>query len=151
VTTGCWSVSVSLFNFRVIFSPFPEFYLIVTSFDFARFRLNWMKSVVIYGKRSTVPLYHEFTNLREASDCVNKLQFWLSTVCLQFLLDLHFVFRLLCNGAFSETQFLAFGLNFTSECYGELWLNHLKPNVNYSGRTAPLTSKVAFYIFIQQI
>jgi len=27
----------------------------------------------------------------------------------------------------------------------------LTPNVNYSGRTAPLTSKVAFYIFIQQI
>ena len=25
------------------------------------------------------------------------------------------------------------------------------PNVNYSGRTAPLTSKVAFYLFIQQI
>ena len=25
------------------------------------------------------------------------------------------------------------------------------PNVNYSGRTAPLSSKVAFYIFIQQI
>ena len=32
------------------------------------------------------------------------------------------------------------------------WLiNLLTPNVNYSGRTAPLTSKVAFYIFIQQI
>ena len=30
-------------------------------------------------------------------------------------------------------------------------INLLKPNVNYSGRTAPLTSKVAFYIFIQQI
>jgi len=30
-------------------------------------------------------------------------------------------------------------------------LNPLTPNVNYSGRTAPLTSKVAFYIFIQQI
>jgi len=29
--------------------------------------------------------------------------------------------------------------------------NLLKPNVNYTGRTAPLTSKVAFYIFIQQI
>jgi len=28
-------------------------------------------------------------------------------------------------------------------------LNLLAPNVNYSGRTAPLTSKVAFYIFIQ--
>ena len=29
--------------------------------------------------------------------------------------------------------------------------NPLTPNVNYSGRTAPLTSKAAFYIFIQQI
>jgi len=29
--------------------------------------------------------------------------------------------------------------------------NLLTPNVNYSGRTAPLTSKVTFYIFIQQI
>ena len=27
----------------------------------------------------------------------------------------------------------------------------LSSNVNYSGRTAPLTPKVAFYIFIQQI
>ena len=32
-----------------------------------------------------------------------------------------------------------------------LVFNLLTPNVNYSGRTAPLTSKVAFYIFIQQI
>ena len=30
-------------------------------------------------------------------------------------------------------------------------INLLTPNVNYSGRTAPLFSKVAFYIFIQQI
>jgi len=30
-------------------------------------------------------------------------------------------------------------------------INLLTPNVNYSGRTAPLTSKVLFYIFIQQI
>jgi len=30
-------------------------------------------------------------------------------------------------------------------------INLLTPNVNYSGRTAPLTSKVVFYIFIQQI
>ena len=29
--------------------------------------------------------------------------------------------------------------------------NLLTPNVNYSGHTAPLTSKVAFCIFIQQI
>jgi len=33
----------------------------------------------------------------------------------------------------------------------ERLLNLLTPNVNYSGRTAPLTSKVAFYTFIQQI
>jgi len=32
-----------------------------------------------------------------------------------------------------------------------LIFNLLTSNVNYSGRTAPLTSKVAFYIFIQQI
>jgi hypothetical protein len=30
-------------------------------------------------------------------------------------------------------------------------LNPLTPNVPYRARTAPLTSKVAFYIFIQQI
>jgi len=30
-------------------------------------------------------------------------------------------------------------------------INLLTPNVNYSGHTATLTSKVAFYIFIQQI
>jgi len=29
--------------------------------------------------------------------------------------------------------------------------NLLTPNANYGGRTAPLTSKVAFYIFIQQM
>ena len=32
-----------------------------------------------------------------------------------------------------------------------LSVNLLTPNVNYSWRTAPLTTKVAFYIFIQQI
>jgi len=32
-----------------------------------------------------------------------------------------------------------------------LSINLLTPNVKYSGRTAPLTSEVAFYIFIQQI
>jgi len=30
-------------------------------------------------------------------------------------------------------------------------INLLMPIVNYSGRTAPLTSKVTFYVFIQQI
>ena len=31
------------------------------------------------------------------------------------------------------------------------FLNPLTPKDHYSGRTAPLTSKFAFYIFIQQI
>jgi hypothetical protein len=31
------------------------------------------------------------------------------------------------------------------------FLNRLTPNDHYSGRTAQLTSKVAFYIFIRQI
>ena len=30
-------------------------------------------------------------------------------------------------------------------------VNPLTPNDTYRGRTAPLTSKLAFYIFIQQI
>jgi hypothetical protein len=30
-------------------------------------------------------------------------------------------------------------------------LNPLTPNDHYSGRTVPLTSEVAYYIFIQQI
>jgi len=30
-------------------------------------------------------------------------------------------------------------------------INPLTPNDHYSGRTAPLTSKVSFYVFIQQI
>jgi len=34
---------------------------------------------------------------------------------------------------------------------GSTMVNLLTPNANYNGRTAPLTSKVAFYIFIQQI
>jgi len=38
-----------------------------------------------------------------------------------------------------------------SDGWLSLKFNLLTPNVNYSGRTAPLTSKVAFYIFIQQI
>jgi len=33
----------------------------------------------------------------------------------------------------------------------KIYINLLTPNVNYSGRTAPLTSKFAFCIFIQQI
>jgi len=37
------------------------------------------------------------------------------------------------------------------ETNAAILFNLLTPNVNYNGRTAPLTSKVAFCIFIQQI
>jgi len=37
------------------------------------------------------------------------------------------------------------------KCRWKYNINLLTPNVNYSDRTAPLTSKVSFYIFIQQI
>jgi len=43
------------------------------------------------------------------------------------------------------------GLTAEQSIVTEYQLNLLTPNVNYSGRTAPLTSKVALYIFIQQI
>jgi hypothetical protein len=32
-----------------------------------------------------------------------------------------------------------------------IYVNPLMPNDHYSGRTAPLTSKIVFHIFIQQI
>ena len=35
--------------------------------------------------------------------------------------------------------------------YQDNMLNSFTPNDPYRGRTAPLTSKVAFYVFIQQI
>jgi hypothetical protein len=37
------------------------------------------------------------------------------------------------------------------DAQGQLYINPLTPNDHYIGHTAPLTSKVAFYIFIQQI
>jgi len=42
------------------------------------------------------------------------------------------------------------GIEFPIKIFWQI-VNLLTPNVNYSGRTAPLTSKVRFYIFIQQI
>jgi len=49
-----------------------------------------------------------------------------------------------CRTSFVDDAFVIFLVEFR---YSYL----LTPNVNYSGRTAPLTSKVTFYIFIQQI
>ena len=40
---------------------------------------------------------------------------------------------------------------FSPRCLAHAFLNPLTPNDSYCGRTAPLTSKVAFYMFIQEI
>ena len=53
-------------------------------------------------------------------------------------------FRLGCTALKSSNMFWMF-------VWLESKINLFTPNVNYSGRTAPLTSKVAFYIFIQQV
>jgi hypothetical protein len=47
--------------------------------------------------------------------------------------------------------YLFFVLGVPADMLYTMVINLLMPNVNYSGRTASLTSKVAFYIFIQQI
>jgi len=50
-------------------------------------------------------------------------------------------FMLLCND----------GEILSSVVFITIIINPLAPNYPYMGRTAPLTSKVTFYIFIQQI
>jgi len=42
-------------------------------------------------------------------------------------------------------------MTFRGPCIVIYSYNPLKPNDAYRGRTAPLTSKIAFYIFIQPI
>jgi len=51
----------------------------------------------------------------------------------------------------TQTMFLSRVVRSIIYYQQSLPVNLLTPNVNYSGRTAPLTSKVAFYICIQQI
>jgi len=57
------------------------------------------------------------------------------------------------NGAHDKIHVKMWTEETTWQLYvdGMIQINPLTPNVNYSGRTAPLTSKVEFYIFIQQI
>jgi len=52
----------------------------------------------------------------------------------------------------SVSLFFCAEFNFRGSSFvWHLYINLLTPSVNYSGHTAPLSSKVAFYIFIQQI
>jgi len=50
------------------------------------------------------------------------------------------------TGGMQFACWLSMATNTSSE-----YVNLLTPNDHYSGRTAPLTFKIAFYIFIQQI
>ena len=61
------------------------------------------------------------------------------------------VFRVFCS-LFEEKKFVNFYVLLTVHLSIFISVfNLLTPNVNYTGRTPPLTSKVAFYIFVQQI
>jgi len=67
-------------------------------------------------------------------------------------MDVRSVFRGVIQGTLRNTTqhgMLPQYPNWNSEI--NVTFNLLTPNVNYSGLTAPLTSKVAFYIVIQQI
>jgi hypothetical protein len=57
------------------------------------------------------------------------------------------------NGVFHDSCYANCKLHWRNrvDCLFRFVFNPLKPNDSYSGRSAPLTSKVAFYIFIQQI
>jgi len=60
-----------------------------------------------------------------------------------------------CSSVLNVLMYILYLLNniyiYIYACVGVCVINLLTPNVYYSGRTALLTSKVAFYIFIQQI
>ena len=62
---------------------------------------------------------------------------WLSC----FVIRLQTALSVQCLGYGTDVRRVAF----------QFKLKPLTPNDHYSGRTAPLTSKVSFYIFIQQI
>jgi len=48
----------------------------------------------------------------------------------------------------NETHYTQQNTKITTHTKNHNYYNLLKPNVNYSGRTAPLTSKVAYFIYL---
>ena len=102
-------------------------------------------SVVTYFFQSIQPInanihYHQVTEAPLCSD--NQTYFFsivsYTTQLLLLFLSLHRHFESYAV----HTPIIAQFINL---------VNLQTPNINYSGRTAPLTSKVAFCIFIQQI
>ena len=69
----------------------------------------------------------------------------------EILINLYGILEDWCDKCMYRARQLVTITNFTYIKISFQHFNPLMPNVNYSGRTALLTSKVAFYIFIQQI
>jgi len=75
-------------------------------------------------------------------------RFWTVKMVSEVFIETGNTYRLLWNSISPENSRYAIvtwvsSINFI--------LNHLTPNDPYRGRTAPLTSKVTFHVFIQQI
>ena len=71
-------------------------------------------------------------------------------ILLQILLNfLSLIFKPICQNC--EQKSVTFSCRNLYLFRDKRFINPLTPNDPYGGRTAPLTSKVAFYIFIQQI
>jgi len=90
---------------------------------------------------------------------LSSLLFGYAVSCTWILNGLQFVLLLIII-TYSDCVSVAFDIQHAMRMRHIIWsfvafrlpyFNLLTPNVNYSGRTALLTSKVSFYIFIQQI
>ena len=110
---------------------------------------NALKRVLIGCPETSVQIYHySLRNNPEGRSCLVVSRFsWnvnLISACPTFR-------RWTRSDAIDSLSHSSFVLNRDFNIVLSSIFNLLMPNVNYSGRTASLTSKVAFYIFIQQI
>jgi len=102
--------------------------------------------VTIMHSSSTRQVYCRLPTKLLQSTCV-----WIFSRMLQALANIlpsFYPIDLPCSAVPSTSHF---STEHSAKYHSYDIINLLKPNVNYSGRTAPLTSKVAFYIFVQQI
>ena len=146
-------------------NPFPYVSLISLVLNSHKI---WVVSVTprpLYPPRKTqYPLYRRLGGPQGRSGRVRKIspltrirfpdcpassesQYRLSYIGPQILMELHEIFWQL-SGNNCNTRYYIIDKSAIAVTWS---VNPLTSNDNYTGRTAPLTSKVAFYIFIQQI